>query len=255
MSHKFFAKTLFLGKKVYFLPQCHSTNEEASKLLAENNEKEGTVIVSEYQISGKGQRGNVWESQRGKNIITSIILKPSFVIPSSQFNLHTVCSLAIYDSLFPLLGNKLKIKWPNDIYYQDKKICGILVENSIRGNRIENSIIGIGLNVNQIDFKTENATSLKEISMEEVDRFDLLETILLHLEKRYLQLKGNQIEKLKESYLSKLYRFNEQHIFSAYNETFLGTIKGVSEQGKLLVEDETELKAFDFKEIAFLRKS
>lgn len=252
--HKFFAKTLFLGKKVYSLPECHSTNIEASQLVAEKGEGEGTIVVTEYQLSGKGQRGNSWESEKGKNIILSIILRPRFISPNDQFFLHTVCSLAIYDTLFPYLGSKLKIKWPNDIYYVDQKICGILIENSIRGHQIDSSIVGIGLNVNQENYINPNAISLREITLEEFNRSELLEALLINFEKRYLQLKSGKSNDLKSEYLTKLYRFNEKHLFSAYQEIFLGTITGINEQGKILIEDTSGVKAYDFKEVAFLKK-
>ena len=252
--HKIFAKTLFLGKRVVSLPQCHSTNEEASELIASNRESEGTVVITEYQLAGKGQRGNMWESERGKNVMISIILNPRFMNPTAQFALHTICSLAIYDSLFPLLGNKLKIKWPNDIYYGDKKICGILIENSVRGNTVDSSIIGIGLNVNQVVFTTPNATSLKEIMLEEIDRYDLIENILLHLEKRYLQLKSNKTLELRMEYKLKLYRLNESHLFTNDQGKFLGEIRGVNEFGSLLIEDDTEVKSYNFKEVKFVVK-
>lgn len=250
--YKFFVKTLFLGKKIYFLPNCHSTNSEATRLVVENDENDGTIIITDYQYSGKGQKGNTWESESGRNIILSIILKPYFINPIAQFSLHTVCSLAVYDTLFPYLGKKLKIKWPNDIYYENRKLCGILIENSIRGNKIDTSIIGIGLNVNQINFNIENATSLKKITLQDFDKWNLMENLLFHIEQRYLQLKNNQYHKLKTLYLSRLYRINEQHLFSASGKTFLGKIKGVNVQGKLLIVDDFGEKAYNYKEIAFV---
>jgi len=252
MSYKFFAKTLFIGKKVYFLPECHSTNTEAAILVAKKNEIEGAIVLTDFQSLGKGQRGNTWESDRGKNIILSLILKPKFIKPTSQFALHTICSLAIYDTLFPYLGKKLKIKWPNDIYYEDRKLCGILIENSIRGSKIDNAIVGIGLNVNQINFEAENAASLKEITLKEFERWSLTESLLMNFERRYLQLKNNLSKQLHEEYLTKLYRLNEKHFFSTFDETFLGVIQSVNEQGKILIEDNSGVKAYDFKEVSFI---
>ena len=237
-----------------YLPQCHSTNEEASKYAASNENIEGTVLMTDFQNAGRGQRGNVWESEREKNIMASVILNPKFINPTAQFSLHTVCSLAIFDTLFPLIGRKLKIKWPNDIYYGDKKICGILIENSIRRNSIDTSIIGIGLNVNQLNFKTENATSLKEIMMKELDRNDLTENLLQHLEKRYLQLKSNKISALRTEYALKLYRINETHIFESNEGKFIGEILGVNEYGQLLIQQDSVLNAYDFKEVKFSLK-
>jgi BirA family biotin operon repressor/biotin-[acetyl-CoA-carboxylase] ligase len=250
--HKIFAKTLFLGKIVHFLPQCHSTNEEAQKLLKKHKTIEGEVVITEAQLSGKGQRGNTWESEPGKNLTFSIILKPSSIKISDQFSLHIITSLAIFDSLFSILGKKLKIKWPNDIYYEDRKLGGILIENAIRANSIESTIIGIGLNVNQTEFSVPKATSLAEICLKKFDLNDILERILLNLEKRYLKVKLDGTEQFFDQYKLRLYKYQTQHSFKEASGSFKGKIINIDKSGQLMIETDDQIQSYSFKEIEFL---
>ncbi|MDP4680428.1 MAG: biotin--[acetyl-CoA-carboxylase] ligase [Cyclobacteriaceae bacterium] len=251
--HKIFAKTLFLGKIVHSLPHCHSTNEEAQNLLADHKTLEGEVVITANQTKGKGQRGNSWESEAGKNLHYSIILKPGFIKVSDQFSLHIISSLAIYDALFNNLGNKLTIKWPNDIYYLDKKLAGILIENSVRSYSMENTVIGIGLNVNQLTFKSPNATSLREICMQKFDINDLAEDILLNLERRYLQIKNGLTKQLYQEYSMRLYKLNSAHFFKDNLESFRGEIVGVNQMGQLLIQVNDEIRQYAFQEIEFVQ--
>lgn len=252
MLHKFFAKTQFLGKKVVFLPQCHSTNEIAADLISSDRVIEGTTIITPNQTNGKGQRGNTWESTPNQNITFSTILKPTFISPTNQFHLHIITTLAIHSVLFDILGQNLKIKWPNDIYYNKNKLGGILIENSLRGSKIENVIVGIGINVNQIRFDTPQATSLKEITQKEFEPNELIEKILIQLELKYLKLKAEGIDILKKEYLRRLYLYNKERAFEATNRKFLGTITGVSNHGLLQITENQIVHEFNFKEVSFL---
>lgn len=251
--HKFFAKTLFLGKKVCYLPECHSTNEVAHNIISREKPIEGLVVLADRQTKGKGQRGNTWESEPGKNLTFSTILKPSFIKIPDQFGLHLVSSLAIHDALFTILGNKLSIKWPNDIYYEDNKLGGILIENSIRGNGIEYSIIGIGINVNQLVFETPHATSLADIGLQEFSIMEVAENILANLEKRYLLLKNGHFTSLLNEYHARLYKYGQNQLFSENGILFTGKILGVEKSGKIRVKTGEDVLSFDFKEIEFLR--
>ena len=141
--------TLFIGKKIVYLPNCHSTNDSALSILGSNDVFEGTTIITSRQTSGKGQKGNRWQSEPGKNLTFSIILKPGFLDVKQQFKLNFAVSLGIFDFLSSFFKSHVKIKWPNDIYYKDSKIAGILIENSIRSMKMQHSIVGVGLNVNQ----------------------------------------------------------------------------------------------------------
>lgn len=250
--HKFFAKTLFVGKKVYFLPECHSTNEEAQLLLKREDIQEGTVVISSKQLKGRGQRGNEWESEPNKNLTCSVVLRPKFLQASEQFDLNIITSLAIVKTLRPILGTETKIKWPNDIYVRDKKIAGILIENSLRGVSIEHSVIGIGLNVNQIKFNYPIATSLANVTNQEHDIFNLAETILQNLENSYLKMKSLKKNELSQEYHSLLYKRNLTSLFKDSGGIFSGRITKVNQSGQLLIQTDEGSKAFDFKEVEFL---
>lgn len=249
--HKFFAKTQFLGKKVLFLSQCHSTNDTAAEQLKEREQIEGTTIITQDQTNGRGQRGNSWESQPEKNATFSIILKPIIVPAQNQFQLHLITTIAIHQALFPYLGKELKIKWPNDIYYQDQKLGGILIENTLKGQNIETSIIGIGININQTIFANPQATSLMDITGEEVEINDIIERILIALEKKYLELKSGQIKTLKAQYLRRLYLFNKESNFETVGRTFRGKIIGITPNGLLQIQESNVVHEFAFKEVIY----
>jgi len=251
--HKLFKNTVFVGKKAFFLPTCHSTNEMASVLLTKQEQLNGTVIYTDYQSSGKGQRGNSWESAKGKNILISIILETHFVEPPDFFNLTIVTSLAIHDVLSDYFKDGFKIKWPNDILYQEKKIAGILIENYIKQNSIEWCIVGVGLNINQMKFHEKNAISLAQICDQSFDREELINILLQKVEKRYFQLKKGDIKSMKNEYLSNLYWKNELHVFQSKGTYFNGRIIGVEPSGKLKMEVEDGARLFDFKEIQFIK--
>ena len=156
--YKIYPKTLFVGQIIQYLPSCQSTNDEASALIAQADPVEGTIVVTDHQMAGRGQRGNQWEAQAGQNLTCSLVLKPTFLSANEQFWLNIAISLGIYDGLQPLLGEALRIKWPNDIYVGDQKAGGILVENILQGYSMAWSVVGLGINVNQSDFCSSTAT-------------------------------------------------------------------------------------------------
>ena len=251
--HKLFKNTVFVGKKAFFLPSCHSTNEIASVLLTNQQHLNGTVIYTDYQSKGKGQRGNSWESEDGKNILISIILETKFVEPSDFFNLTIITSLAIHDLLSDYLKEDIKIKWPNDLIYGNKKIGGILIENYIKQNVIEWCIVGVGLNINQKKFQDESAISLANICGQNFDREELTNLLLQKVETKYFQLQKRKIRSLRETYLANLYWKNEIHVFQSEGTYFNGRIIDVEPSGKLKIELEEEERLFDFKEVKFIK--
>ncbi|MEO6977637.1 MAG: biotin--[acetyl-CoA-carboxylase] ligase [Mucilaginibacter sp.] len=227
------------------------------KELASNSKPliEGTVIMAETQYAGRGQQQNGWHAEPGKNLTFSILLKPSFLPVTQQFDLVRAISLGVFDALQPLLGDNLKIKWPNDIYYSDRKLGGMLIENMIQGGQIKNAIVGIGLNVNQQDFPDSlpNATSVKQILQQDYDLNTLLSDICRHVEAYYLNLKAGKILFVRETYLTRLYRLNEQREFKSKDGQFAGTIKNVRDNGILVVENNNhEELEFSLKEIEFV---
>lgn len=250
--HKIFTNTIFIGKNVIYLPQCHSTNDIAAEMVSKDKSFEGTVVFTDNQISGKGQRGNSWEAEPGKNLTFSIILKPHFLDISEQFFLNIIISLAIHDLLLQYIGQGLTIKWPNDIFYHDNKLGGILIESSIKNNHLENVIVGIGLNVNQISFTSANAISLAIINNQSFDLKEILALLLSHIEKRYFQLKKLEFSLILKDYLQRLYWINEKHFFKA-EEIFEGEIKGVDKIGRLMIQTAEETRYFNNKEVSFMK--
>lgn len=215
---------------------------------------EGTVIITDNQTAGRGQRGNSWEASKGENLTFSLILKPSFLKASDQFQLNVAISMGVFDFLNEFIDENLKVKWSNDLYYLDKKMGGILIENSLQGYFIGHSIIGIGLNINQTEFKNERATSLRKITQNPLkyDLSELLKKLLESIEANYLTIKNNTFESLKNRYLTNLYRLDEFHYYKRNGQQFLGQIRGIDETGKLGIENDGNINYFDFKEVEFV---
>jgi BirA family biotin operon repressor/biotin-[acetyl-CoA-carboxylase] ligase len=188
---------LFVGQNLVTLKEVDSTNSFLKNILSNSKPvPEGTVIMAEDQFAGRGQRENTWYAEPGKNLTFSILLNPLFVDVANQFDVTRMASMGVYDALEPLLNKDLKIKWPNDIYYKDKKLGGMLIENILAGSSIKHSVIGIGLNVNQENFPATagNATSLKQILQKDYDLKLLLSEICSHIEAYYLHLRAGRVE-------------------------------------------------------------
>jgi BirA family transcriptional regulator, biotin operon repressor / biotin---[acetyl-CoA-carboxylase] ligase len=250
--YKIPANTLFVGKNLVFVPECHSTNLLAHDLSHMQNAPEGTIVITDNQTAGRGQRGNSWEAEPGKNLTLSVILKPSFLLTKDQFFLNIFTSLAIHDLLLDKTNAIVRIKWPNDLMVGSKKICGILIENQIRASQVSNSIVGIGLNVNQANFTADTATSLIHFRGMSVLQH-LLDELCERLEARYLQLRSGNYVSLKADYISRLYWKGEQREFAAADSVFTGIIDGIDESGKLSVGTNTGIRTFDIKELSYLR--
>ncbi|MFZ6011863.1 MAG: biotin--[acetyl-CoA-carboxylase] ligase [Bacteroidota bacterium] len=251
--YKIPANTLFLGKNLVFVPECHSTNDLALQLSQKPETPEGTVVITNHQTAGRGQRGNTWHAAPGMNLTFSVIVKPAFLALKDQFYLNMVTSLAVRDLLKNNIDSNIEVKWPNDVLINGKKVCGILVENQIHGSRFTNSVIGIGLNINQEEFALPTATSLALIRGQKVDLAGTLEILLANLESRYLQLRQQKLTLLKDDYLRALYWRNELHTFSSHDKTFEGVIRNVDDIGRLQVETDEGLRVFDLKEISYIR--
>ena len=214
-----------------------------------------TVVMAEEQLTGRGQMGTKWESEPGKNLTFSVLKKIGDIQVSDQFLLNISVSLAVYDALKQLQVPNLSIKWPNDILSGHSKICGILIENILLGNKIQSSIIGIGLNVNQLKFNNlHNVSSLKLLLGQTYDLDELLQSILLALKQNFSPFKLGKIEDMIAVYEKVLFRKDKPSTFKdTQDELFMGFIKGVSREGKLLVAVENNIiKEFDLKEIKLL---
>ncbi len=250
--YKIQPKTLFIGKNIIYLPSCHSTNDKASELLQTSSVLEGTVVITDNQTAGRGQRGNIWKTTIGQNLTFSIILKPHFLQATEQFWLNIAVSLGVHDFLSSYLGLNMKIKWPNDLYYKSKKLGGILIENNVQKTNLQSSIIGIGLNINQVNFEQLNATSLAQVTGQIYDLEMLFPELLEGIEKRYLQLRAKNYTRLKFDYLRHFFWYQEQQYFEINGECVAGMIMGVDEAGQLIVNIENQLQVFDFQKIKYL---
>lgn len=213
-----------------------------------------TVVTAETQTKGKGQMGQKWESEAGRNLIMSVLLKDVFKDINELFHLNIVFSLAVIDALNSYKVPELSIKWPNDIMSYNKKIGGILIENSIKSDGTIISIVGLGLNVNQIDFENlPKASSLAVICNKEFDKDELLFSIIDKMELN-IKLWKQQFDFLWSDYINKLFKKGIPMPFSDLNNNhFMGIIQGVSAIGKLqvLLEDDN-IAEFDIKEIQML---
>lgn len=243
-------ETLFIGKNIIFLPEVSSTNSYATDLLRNIHSPEGTVIHTAHQTQGKGQRGNSWNAEPASNLTASIILRPTFLSIEKQFFLYQISALACYDTLAEFLHEShfdIKVKFPNDVLVNRKKIAGILIENNLQNSQIMWSVVGVGINVNQTHF-AENikATSLKLLQAEkQFEVSDVLKTLCKHLEKWYLALLNNKFDFIKENYLKHFFGLNVFLDFEINNEVKNLLVKGISEKGLLLLEDRTG-RGFEF---------
>ncbi|WP_181304305.1 biotin--[acetyl-CoA-carboxylase] ligase [Rufibacter sp. XAAS-G3-1] len=244
--------TLFIGQQLVFLPECASTNTEAHLLLNKNEATDGCVIVAGAQTGGRGQRGNTWDVEPDKNITLSVILKPTFLEAQQQFSLNIAVSLAALDLLQEYLPAGASLKWPNDLYCHDKKMGGILIENSVSGRFLQHSVVGLGINVNQVTFAHPRATSLALLTGQQYPLPNLINKLLESIERRYLALRSGADAAQKREYLQHLYRYQEWHLYEVGGRVLPGQITGVDAIGQLAVLMEQKLQFFQFQEIKFV---
>ncbi|MEO9485852.1 MAG: biotin--[acetyl-CoA-carboxylase] ligase [Ekhidna sp.] len=236
-----------------FLPQCHSTNDELIQMTRKYHEPEGTLVYTDDQQKGKGQRGNIWISEPEKNILMSVLLRPKFLLPVDQFYLNLVVGLSILDTLKSYLPGELHLKWPNDVYLNDKKISGVLIENNLKGNSLESAVVGIGINVNQRGYRINHATSFTLETNKEFERDGIIEELLCKLEKWYLKLKHGDKRNILHEYHRQLMWRGELHVFKANGIEFQGEIIGIDNQGRLSINENGSLRSFSIKEVEFIR--
>ena len=230
-----------------------STNSYLKNWIQKNSVKNYTIIHAEKQTSGRGQRGNKWISEPYKNLLFSMFVEFNDFQINNQFQLNQAISLGITDALRPLISY-VQIKWPNDIMAGNYKIAGILIENSIRGNNIKHSIIGVGINVNQRIFPSTlaQANSLSNLLNKDINRETLLINIQEALIKRIQQLINDPFIFEKE-YLQNLYLFNKEAYFTLIKnkKQIKGRISGVTHEGLLIIKSEGKDYRFNFKEVVF----
>lgn len=266
--------TQFTGKNLIHLERVDSTNNYAKELITNSTPKHGTVILADEQYAGRGQSGNIWQSEAGKNLTFSIIYDTSFLRAEYQFYLNMAVSLGVCEAIDTLLTQKktksksenevahvgdeskiTTIKWPNDIYIGNKKVAGLLIENFIQGQNLKHSVIGIGINVNQINFgELKVATSLVLEVHELLNRLLLLQDSLVAIERNLLKINEDQFADFTQKYLERLYLLNtESHFINAQHIVFSGKITNITKEGKLEIESEGRRLFFGFKEVSFVR--
>ena len=231
-----------------------STNDEARNPIY----KEGDIVIAERQTAGRGQRGHTWESAEGENITFSLILEPRFLPINEQFLLSEVLALGLVDTLAEY-GIEAKIKWTNDIYVGDRKIVGMLIENSLGGGVLTRTIAGIGLNINQVEFDPSlpNPTSMALLTGKKFDRDEVLQRLHANTLSLYEALRRGEKEMLQSRYRETMYRRGEEHPFALPDGSiFQGIIRGVRPSGELQIEhsDDGSLHEYLFKQVEFIIK-
>lgn len=232
----------------------NSTNEYLKELLSRQFVDNFTVVCADNQTNGKGQMGAEWNSEVGKNLTFSVLVKDLLIEINDIFNLNVAVAVSITQALQSFNISEIAIKWPNDILAGNKKIGGVLIENSIKTNGEIFSIIGIGVNVNQKRFEDlPKASSLAVVANKEFDKDKILITIIEKLKYNIAKLRNNHTENLWKEYLKKLYKIGIPMPFEADEQKFMGIIKGVTKTGQLhiLLEDDT-MAEYEIKQIKLL---
>ncbi len=250
--------TLFIGKVVLSFAELPSTNAYAQELLAKSKPIEGTVISAATQTQGRGQIGSRWESPAGQSLSLSVVLYPHFLNAQQQFNLNIMTALALRDAIAPHARSAVEVKWPNDVFLGGKKAGGILIQNQLAGSRVQHSIVGTGVNVNQPAFPESlpMATSLYLDTGTEHSLDTLTSGYLLALEQRYLQLRAGQHNRLIRDYYQHLIGYQSLRQYALPDgRVITAEIAGVDKSGKLLLRHQGELSAFGLKEVRLLPES
>ena len=236
--------------------ETNSTNNYLQSLCSKQKMEELTVVVADFQTSGRGQRGNSWESDPGKNLLFSTVIFPEFLEARRQFLISQIISLAIKEELDTYTSD-ISIKWPNDVVVSHKKICGMLIENDLMGRNISQSIAGIGININQEMFhcSAPNPVSLRQITGKKYDLFEILKNIMLRIQSYYSLLKKGDTTSIACQYEKSLFRREGIHRYKDANGEFLARIVCVEPEGRLILEDEMLMKRdYMFKEVEYLLK-
>ncbi|MBT3384227.1 MAG: biotin--[acetyl-CoA-carboxylase] ligase [Prolixibacteraceae bacterium] len=242
------------AKDSIVLNEVESTNNYANHLILSKAAEEGTVVLARYQKQGRGQQNNQWESEPGKNLLASIVLFPRFLQAGKQFLISKVISLALVD----FLKNELEgvsIKWPNDLYVYDKKVAGILIENSVKGDFLYSVIVGIGLNLNQLKFNSDapNPVSLKYYTGKDYSDEQVATVLTENIFKWYEKLELGKFDEIDNRYFSNLFRRNKWTWFKKDDQKFEARISGIGEFGQLLLEDRIgNINSYLFKEVEFV---
>jgi BirA family transcriptional regulator, biotin operon repressor / biotin---[acetyl-CoA-carboxylase] ligase len=230
-----------IGTPFIELPQVESTNNYATGMVHAGMAQGGTVVFAHYQTKGKGQRNKEWVGEEGKNIAMSVILQPLRLALSQSFLLSMATAIGVHDFFVKYTGSEVSVKWPNDLYWRDRKAGGILIENIVQGSEWKAAIVGIGININQTSFDElgTKAVSLKQISGRDYNQVLLARELCQHLSETYTLLHKLPSQVI-ELYRKHLYKVNETVRLRHGSRVFDATIKGVTELGELVVYHATE---------------
>lgn len=241
-------------KKIIRLQEIDSTNAYLRNYTPQDENESMTIVTTEYQSAGKGQGKNTWESNPGENLLFSILCHPDKVPANKQFALSMAIALAVKDALRMYIGD-IEVKWPNDIYWHNHKLGGILIECSLSAGMVRNCIIGVGIDVNQRSFEnlTKNPISIYQITHREIDRDELLNSIIEEFE-HYLQLiSDGRYDEIQLNYCHSLYRRHGYYPYYDKDGEFMARFVTIDPTGRLtLKDDDGMLRTYAFKEVKFL---
>ena len=227
-----------IGDQFMELARVDSTNNYAMSKVHAGEAVHGTVYFAHEQTMGKGQRGKSWSSSPGENITMSVVLAPAGTLPVQQFLLNMALAVAAFDFINESIGENLAIKWPNDLYWKESKLGGILIENLFRGKELMGSVAGFGINVNQTQFdeRIPNPVSFKKITGQRYDLKELSKTLCGHIGKRYEELKNLNEKNILSDYNSRLFKKNERVSLMKEEKKITTTIRQVNLKGQLITE-------------------
>lgn len=252
----FYSKDKYSIAKYIYFNSCHSTNEYVTNVLSISNPNHNYCVYTYNQTQGKGQIGRKWYTGEGLDLACTFYFSLFDILANQHFQLNMAVGLAVHDTITQYNPTeKAYIKWPNDIYIDDMKIAGILIQNQIKGKQISNATIGIGINVNSTTFPDDipNPTSLinHTSSDKKLSQIKILMSLQKNLQSRLSQMAIGRSQAKKE-YMDKLYRAYESHYFETKESTLIeGKIVGVSEEGKLRLSTQESIVEYAFREIAY----
>lgn len=240
--------------KPIYIPQTISTNVSLAEICSKGYTENLTSVYSSFQTDGRGQRGNKWESEDGKNLLFSFVVFPKELPAKEHFILLQITALALFDTLTEYTDG-ISIKWPNDIYWMDKKICGTLIENDLSGMNIERSISGTGVNLNQKIFRSgaPNPVSLSQITGKEYDIETVLYKIMDYVNGYYGMFCNGESETIRKKYFDAIYRKDGFHTYKDDNGTFEAMIEDIEKDGRFILKDkEGNVRKYLFKEVSYI---
>ncbi len=239
--------------RILRLEETGSTNNYLREYIQKERLPEGSVVITENQTAGRGQIGNTWESEPGANLTFSVVLYPTCIKANRQFIISQITSLSVKETLDNYTQG-ITVKWPNDIYWNDKKICGMLIENDLSGQYMYCSVIGIGLNINQEKFTgpAPNPVSLFQITGKKYDREEIFDRFLRIFYGYYLALLEEKEDEIKNAYRSALYRGEGYYAYRDNNGLFEAQVYGIEPMGHILLQlHNGEIRRYAFKEVSY----